>query len=453
MQTTDIEQQQNIYTVSRLNDEVRLLLEDTFPRVWVEGEISNFAAPGSGHWYFSLKDASAQVKCAMFRGSQRSLGFVPKDGTHVLIRARVSLYPNRGDYQLIADFMEERGEGKLRRAYELLKKKLEAAGLFDPAHKKPFPAFPRQIGVVTSSTGAAIRDILTVLKRRFPCVPVIIYPTLVQGDTAAPTIVKAIQTANRRNECDVLIVARGGGSLEDLWPFNEEIVAHAIYQSQIPIISGIGHEVDFTIADYVADRRAPTPSAAAEIITPDKAELAQSIARSKQLILRQMYNKLKACKQHLLFTQKHLSQQHPKNRLTQKMQLLDNIEMKLSQLQNRLLSKLREKLQDCSARLQRKTPIHYIRQLANQMVFRQQQLINLVTMQINRKKTVLANAAAKLDALSPLATLQRGYAIVTTPDQHILHAASEVKPGDDIRVRLLQGSLECKVERINNNSQ
>lgn len=207
----DIEQEYEIFTVSQLNSEVRLLLEESFAYVWVEGEISNFAAPGSGHWYFSLKDASAQVRCAMFRSSQRKLGFTPKDGAHVLIKARVSLYDARGEFQLIAEFMEERGEGKLRRAFEELKKKLSSAGLFNDEHKKPLPAFPRSIGVITSPTGAAIRDILHVLNRRYPCVPVIIYPTLVQGTSAAPTIVKAIQTANQRNECDVLILARGGG--------------------------------------------------------------------------------------------------------------------------------------------------------------------------------------------------------------------------------------------------
>lgn len=441
-------QQQDIYTVSRLNNEVRLLLEESFHLVWVEGEISNFAAPHSGHWYFSLKDSAAQVRCAMFRGNQRSLGFSPKDGLHVLIRARVSLYPNRGEYQLIAEHMEERGEGKLRRAYELLKKKLEAAGLFAAEHKKSLPIFPKQIGVVTSATGAAIRDILTVLKRRYPCAPVIIYPTLVQGETAAPTIVKAIQTANRRNECDVLIVTRGGGSLEDLWPFNEEMVAHAIYQSQIPIISGVGHEVDFTIADYVADIRAATPSAAAEIITPDCGELLQTLARQKQHILRLMHNKLSASKQHLNWMQKHLYQQHPKRRLTEKMQRLDFCELTLVQLQNRMLNKLQNKMKEMEARIHRLTPIHRIRQLQNKMIFNQQQFAALISAQFARKKTLLANAAATLDALSPLATLQRGYAIATTKDRHVIRAASEVKPGDELTVRVLHGVIHCHVEKI-----
>jgi exodeoxyribonuclease VII large subunit len=446
MQSPEI--QQDIYTVSRLNNEVRLLLEESFTTVWVEGEISNFAAPGSGHWYFSLKDQSAQVRCAMFRGSQRNLGFTPKDGMHVLIRAKVSLYPNRGEYQLVADVMEERGEGKLRRAYELLKKKLEDAGLFDAARKKPLPAFPNCIGVVTSHTGAAIRDILTVLNRRFPCVPVIIYPTLVQGDTAAPAIVKAIQTANRRKECDVLIVARGGGSLEDLWPFNEEIVAHAIYQSEIVIISGVGHEVDFTIADYVADLRAPTPSAAAEMVTPDRSELLQKLAQQKQQVMRLLQNKLSATKQHIQWMEKHLFQQHPKRRLTEKMQRLDFLELTMVQLQNQLLSKWKTQIKTCEAKVQQLTPLHRIHQLQNQIHFYEQRLSALISAELARKQTSLANAAATLDALSPLATLQRGYAIATTKERGIIRDAGEVKKGDKVDVRVLRGTVCCVVERV-----
>src|SRR3990167_3374727 len=273
MQPDEIDKNKEIYTVSELNADARALLEGTFDRLWIEGEISNFVAPGSGHWYFSLKDANAQVRCALFKGSQRKINFTPKNGMHVLLRAGVSLYEARGEFQLIADFMEERGEGKLRRAFEILKKKLETAGWFSEEHKKEITEYPQCIGVVTSPTGAAIRDILHVLKRRYPCVPVIIYPTLEQGETAAPAIAKAIHLANQRKECDVLIVARGGGSLEDLWPFNEEVTAKAIYESKLPIISGVGHEIDFTIADFVADVRAPTPSAAAEIAVPDRTEI------------------------------------------------------------------------------------------------------------------------------------------------------------------------------------
>ena len=352
-------QELNIYTVSRLNNEVKFLLEDTYENIWVEGEISNFAAPHSGHWYFSLKDTAAQVRCAMFRGQQRKLGFTPKDGMHVLVKARVSLYENRGEFQLIAEFMEERGEGKLRRAYELLKQKLQAAGLFAEENKKILPTFPKQIGLITSATGAAVRDMLIVLKRRAPSIPIIIYPTLVQGAAAATAIVNAIQTANQRNECDVLILARGGGSLEDLWPFNEEIVAHAIYQSKIPMISGVGHEVDFTIADFVADVRAPTPSAAAEMVASDQSELLAKLARSQKQLLRLAHHALNAIKQQLMWTKKHLLQLHPKRQLMEKMQRLDFAESTLSYL---------------------------------------------IKTQITHKKNTLAQLAAKLDALSPLTT-------------------------------------------------
>jgi exodeoxyribonuclease VII large subunit len=445
MQSTDI--QQDIYTVSRLNSEVRLLLEEGFAQIWIEGEISNFAAPGSGHWYFSLKDAGAQVRCAMFRGGQRNLGFIPRDGMHVLIRARASLYPNRGEFQLIAEIMEERGEGKLRRAYELLRKKLEMAGLFAPAHKKPLPPFPKCIGVITSATGAAIRDILTVLKRRHASVPVIIYPTLVQGETAAPAIVKAIQAANRRKECDVLIVARGGGSLEDLWPFNEEIVAHAIYASELPIISGVGHEVDFTIADYVADLRAATPSAAAELSAPDCGELLQALLRQKQQIGRLIKTKLAASKQQIEWTQKHLLQLHPKRRLLEKMQRLDFCEQTLVQLQKHFLNKLQTKVKDCESRLHRITPLHRIQSLQHQVHVQQQKLISLMTTKLIQKQTQLVNVSGKLDGISPLATLQRGYAIASTAQQKIVRAASDVKAGDQLKIRIMQGEIDCIVEK------
>lgn len=448
MRTIDLEQREEIYTVSRLNNEVRFLLEDTFPPIWVEGEISNFSAPNSGHWYFSLKDAAAQVSCAMFRSSRLKLNFTPKDGMHVLLKARVSLYENSGRFQLIAEDMEERGEGKLQRAFEILKKKLEAAGLFDNAHKKLLPIFPKQIGVITSATGAAIRDILTVLKRRHPCVSVIIYPTLVQGNTAAAAIVKAIQTANKRKECDVLILSRGGGSLEDLWPFNEESVAQAIFQSQIPIISGIGHEIDFTIADFVADKRAPTPSAAAEIATPAMTELLEQLAKNKQQIVRQIHHKLVGTKQQLMWIQKHLIQQHPKRRLTEKMQRIDFCELTLIQLQTRLLNALQTKFKNLEFRLQGKIPVYQINTLKHQMELRLQKFNSLIEMKLKNQQTALANVAAKLDALSPLATLKRGYSITTDKNQHILRNANEVKCGDEIRVQLTKGFLECHVYKI-----
>jgi exodeoxyribonuclease VII large subunit len=448
MQPTELVSTKNIYTVSQLNSEVRLLLEEAFPFVWVEGEISNFAAPHSGHWYFSLKDSHAQVRCAMFKSSQRNLDFIPKDGMHILIKARVSLYENRGEFQLIAESMEERGEGKLRLAFEILKKKLEAAGLFDPTHKKTLAPFPKQIGVITSATGAAIRDILSVLKRRYPCVPIIIYPTLVQGDSAALAISKAIQTANNRHECDLLLLARGGGSLEDLWPFNEEIVAHAIHQSHIPIISGVGHETDFTIADFVADQRAPTPSAAAEMAVPDCLELIELLRRFKQQIERKMQQQFHAASQRLLWMQKHLHQQHPKRLLTEKMQQLDFWEHTLLQLQQHFLTKKQKQLYQLYRTLHVYSPLQCIQQEQHRIQFHQQKIQHLMNATLQRQQTQLAQAAATLDALSPLATLKRGYAIAMTQDQHVLYKATEVKSGDAITIQLLEGSLECEVYKI-----
>lgn len=443
----DMEQEDHIYSVSQLNQEVKCLLEDTYMQIWVEGEVSNFVAPGSGHWYFSLKDSMAQVRCAMFKGNQRRLNFTPKDGSHILIRARVSLYPNRGDYQLIAEHMEERGEGKLRREFELLKKKLEAAGLFAEEHKKALPSFPTTIGVVTSSTGAAIRDILNVLKRRYACTPVIIYPTLVQGTTAAPAIAKAIQTANERKECDVLIIARGGGSLEDLWPFNEEIVAHAIYNSQIPTITGIGHEIDFTIADFVADLRAPTPSAAAEIISPDSAGLKQALLQHYQQINRIMLRKLSSQTQQLAWMQKHLLQQHPKRQLAEKMQRLDFCEMALVQNQVRMISQLQTQVKELDHKLYRLNPINQIQHKKNQLQHLYQRGLTVLQQQTDKKQSQLASLAAKLDALSPLATLKRGFSIASINNQIIRHAA-EVTIGDKINIRLEDGQLNCSVENI-----
>lgn len=445
MQTTDLTTSEKIYTVSRLNNEAKTLLEQTFPSIWVEGEISNFAAPNSGHWYFCMKDASAQVRCAMFKGHQRKLDFVPKDGMHVLVKARISLYEGRGEFQLIAEFMEERGEGKLRKAFELLKKKLEAAGLFNPDVKKPLPAFPRSIGIITSPTGAAIRDVLTALKRRFHCVPVIIYPTLVQGATAAATIAQAIETANRRNECDVLILTRGGGSLEDLWPFNEEIVAHAIFKSVIPIISGVGHEVDFTIADFVADKRAATPTAAAEIITPDKTQLNTALIRFQQIFLRQIHNKLSQAAKQLEWTQKHLHQLHPKRRLTERAQQLDFMEVRLTQLQHKLFSALQSRLKDADTRLHRLTPIHRIQRLKHQLDFNSQQLHHLMQIRINKYKTELANAAATLDALSPLAVLQRGFAVTLDKNGHVINSVKQIAKGQQLEVQLQDGKFACEV--------
>ncbi len=404
MNIIDISHTQEVYTVSRLNREARLLLEGSFPALWLEGELSGFKAHSSGHWYFCVKDASAQIRGCMFRPQNRHLNFLPKDGMHVILNARISLYEGRGEYQLIVEHMEEVGEGKLRREFEILKKRLADAGLFDTAHKKPLPAFPQSIGIITSPTGAAIQDILSVLKRRYAWAPIIIYPTLVQGETAAANIVQAIQHANRRKECDVLLLTRGGGSLEDLWCFNDERLAQAIYQSQLPIVSAVGHEIDFTIADFVADLRAATPSVAAELLTPDKEELLATLHYEEKQLMRLINHKILQLQQHIQWTQKHLQQQHPKRRLSEQAQQLDFYELKL---------------------------------------------VTALEKTVQTKKQLLAKLAAKLDALSPLATLQRGFSITTRlRNQEVVHDAAQLTRGEKIRVRLMKGQLECTVDDI-----
>jgi len=447
MNIIDISQSEEIYTVSRLNREIRFLLEGSFPMLWVEGEISNFSAPNSGHWYFSLKDNTAQVRCAMFRPQNRRLTLTPKDGMHVMIKSRVSLYEGRGDFQLLAEHMEEIGEGKLRQAFEALKKRLLEAGLFDAAHKKSLPVFPKTIGVITSSTGAAIRDILSVIKRRYPSASVIIYPTLVQGESAAAHIVHAIQTANRRKESDVLILARGGGSLEDLWPFNEERVAYAIFQSELPIVCGVGHEVDVTIADFVADLRAATPTAAAELITPDKDELLATLSYDEKQLARLIKQKLHQLQQNTLWVKKHLQQQHPKRRLAEQSQQLDYFELSLVRLQNKKLNDLLATLRTLHAKLLSCTPLHRIRDLNYRLNLQHQTLQAAIKKSLQHEQQWLANLAGKLDALSPLATLKRGFSITTRlSDQTILRDTNQVNRGDKIQVRLMKGSLKCTID-------
>ena len=394
---------QHIFTISELNRDARQLLESHFDRILVEGEISNLTQHGSGHWYFSLKDKKAQIRCAMFSGSNRKVKFQPEVGMHVLVRARVSLYEARGDYQLIVDSMDEMGFGALQRAFEQLKEKLSKEGLFDAAYKQPIPEIPKSLGIITSPTGAAIRDITSVLERRFPLLPIIIYPTLVQGDEAAGQIVAAIKLANQQKRCDVLLVSRGGGSIEDLWPFNEEIVARAIFESEIPIVAGVGHEIDFTIADFVADVRAPTPSAAAEIISPDQDEVKQKIS----LYYNQLQNKLN--------------------------QLIDGKFVALDALNKRLLR--------CDPRQQLLQQTQHLDRLTQDLFF-------AMNHTIETKHTRLDKLAKLLDMASPLSTLRRGYSVITDEKGKTITKAKSVKPGDTINARFAEGSLNCTVNKI-----
>ena len=320
--------ERDIYSVSRLNLEARLLLEQGFPRIWLEGELSNVSRPSSGHLYFTLKDARAQIRAAMFRSRNQAIRFRPEEGLQVLVRGRVSLYEPRGDYQLIVDHMEEAGDGALRRAFEELKRKLDAEGLFDAARKQPLPALPARIGVITSPSGAAVRDVISVLRRRFPAIPVLIYPVPVQGKEAGGEIANAIRLASRRADCDVLILTRGGGSLEDLWPFNEEVVARAIHDCRIPLVSAVGHEIDFTIADFVADRRAATPSAAAELVTPDQLEWLARLTQLSARLENRLRHTLSDDQRRLAWLEQRLQQVHPGQYLRQQAQRLDELEQR-----------------------------------------------------------------------------------------------------------------------------
>lgn len=449
MELTDISHTKEIYTVTRLNREVRLLLEGSFPPLWIEGELSNFIAAQSGHWYFSLKDTTSQIRCAMFKPQNRRLDFTPRDGMHIIAKAKVSLYEGRGDFQLLIEHMDDAGVGQLRKAFEALKKKLSEAGLFDARHKKPLPKIPRCIGVVTSPTGAAIQDILNVLRRRFPSIPVIIYPTLVQGDLAAANIVSAIQTANRRNECDVLIVARGGGSLEDLWPFNEEKVAYAIHESQIPIISGIGHEIDFTIADFIADVRAPTPSAAAELVTPDVADLLFLLTKNQRQLLQCIKQQFTLLNQQLAWAKKHLQQQHPKRKLAEQAQQLDHAVMQLYQLQQKIIFDNHTQINILRARLAGFTPSHQIKDYLQRLQFYKQTLATQIKTRLQQKQQEFNHLAGKLNALSPLAVLQRGFAIATdASNMAVMHSVRQATIGELIKVRLSDGALVCQVKQL-----
>jgi len=437
----------DIWTVSRLNSEVRAVLDGSFPLLWVQGELSNLAQPASGHLYFSLKDVGAQVRCAMFRPKRRLLGFRPDNGQQVLVRARIGLYEPRGDYQLIVEHMEPAGEGALRIELERLKQRLAAEGLFDEARKRPLPAFPRQVGLITSASGAALHDLLTVLSRRFPLLPVLILPVQVQGDAAAATLIDALELANRRNDCDLLILARGGGSLEDLMPFNDEALARAIRASAIPVVTGIGHEVDLTIADLAADRRGATPSAAAELVTPSVPDLSRRLLALEQQLSAAQSRQIAQATNRVTGALRHLRLLHPAARLQQRAQTLD-------QLEHRLLVRMRHRLEVRAARLRALTdklaatsPLVRIRADANRLQSLRQRLPVAMSHQLSVRSERLASKAATLDALSPLATLARGYSIVSLlPDGEPVRDARLVPPGSRLLVRPRDGELVAVVE-------
>ena len=439
----------DIYSVSRLNQTARKLLEQGLARIWLEGELSNIARPSSGHLYFTLKDSKAQIRGAMFRSRNQLLRFNMEEGMQVVVRAKVSLYEPRGDYQLIAEYMEEAGDGVLQRAYEALKLKLETEGLFDTSSKQPLPLLPERIGVITSPSGAAIRDVLSVLKRRFPAIPVLVYPVPVQGKDAGREIAAMIKNASLRNECDVLVLTRGGGSLEDLWAFNEEMVARAIFDCHIPLVSAVGHEVDFTIADFVADQRAPTPSVAAELVSPDQEEWLIRVNRLQTRLGRHIQQDLIDRRQRLDWLNKRLQLRHPGQYLRQQAQRLDEFEQRIRLSIQSNFSTLQSSLHEKLARLKQATPGHRISRYALQQHGLLQRLNTSMGILLEGRKQQLAAACRTLDAVSPLATLERGYAIVTRPDSNkIIRRTSDIKTGEQIETRLTDGQLLCTIDKI-----
>jgi exodeoxyribonuclease VII large subunit len=439
---------QIIYSVSQLNRETGALLGDHFLSIFVEGEISNLSIPASGHCYFTLKDANAQVRCAMFRG-QRRHSFKPENGKQVVVKAQVSLYEPRGDYQLIVEYLEESGDGVLRRAFDALKLKLSEEGLFSAINKKDLPLLPKVIGVITSPSGAAIHDILTVLRRRFAAVPVIIYPVAVQGENAKIEIAKAIATANTLKQCDVLILARGGGSLEDLWAFNEEMVARAIYTSQIPIIAGVGHETDVTIADFVADLRAATPSAAAEHATPDQQQWLYKFNELETRLQQHLQRLLRQQQQKVDWLVGRLQQQHPQQKLTRNQQRLAELELSLKKAVQLRLTHNRRIAEVQIARLWQCSPISTIRRNQQQQAYLSERLVSATNACLKHNNRRLLNASQTLHAVSPLATLNRGYALVTEQASgQIVRSTKQLTLGDKVMTRLAKGHFTSRIDAL-----
>ncbi|HNR91365.1 MAG TPA: exodeoxyribonuclease VII large subunit [Dokdonella sp.] len=435
-----------ILTPSSLNRLARDLIEDALPLVWVEGELSNVSRPASGHLYFTLKDSAAQVRCAMFKPRSTWLPFKPTDGMQVLARARVSLYEARGEFQLIAEHLEPAGEGALRREFERLKARLAAEGLFDAARKRALPAWPRRIGVITSATGAAVRDVLSVLGRRFPLVEVDVLPVPVQGNEAAPAIATMLAAAAAAARHDVLLLTRGGGSLEDLWAFNDERVARAIVASPIPVVAAIGHETDVSIADFVADLRAPTPSAAAELLVPDQADLGRLLQGQRDRLVVRQRHRLEALAQHLDHWHARLQALRPGERLARGHERLLGLRRRLEQFVAHGSERRHARLAKALSRLEVNHPGAHIQRTHTRLDTLQTRLCRAVVHAIERRRMSMAGLARTLQATSPLATLSRGYAILFDADSgRVLRSVGDVTAGTALRARLVDGEIRVRV--------
>ncbi|MDM8547380.1 exodeoxyribonuclease VII large subunit [Candidatus Venteria ishoeyi] len=438
-------QSRDILKVSELNQKARALLETQFPILWVEGEISNLARPASGHLYFSLKDAQAQVRCAMFRYRAQLNTCQPKNGLQVIVRARVSLYEGRGEFQLIVEHIQAAGEGLLQQRFAALKQRLLAEGLFEAVGKRPLPLLAQGIAIITSASGAAIHDVLSVLQRRFPAIPVYIYPVAVQGENAAGEIISALKKANASSLNDVILLTRGGGSLEDLWPFNDERLARTIASSRLPVVSAIGHETDFSISDFVADARAPTPSAAAELLSPDVSVWLDSFIRIEQNLIRQLKNKIQFLQQKQALLSARV--QHPQSRLNDFSQRLDNFELRLHHAIHKTLQQNQYRLARQAQHLLDLQPAQQLESLSKQLDYLQARLLREIKQHLQTHQQAAANLGKRLDTVSPLATLQRGYSIVTDARaKKVLHRIEMIKTGQKLQIKFVDGVARCVVE-------
>ena len=433
-----------IWTISALNFEVKTILSEGIGTLWIEGEISNFVRPASGHWYFSLKDERAQCRAAMFKGRNSRMAFTPKNGQHVLVRAQVTLYEARGEYQLIVDHIEDAGVGELKRRYEALKSQLDKEGLFANSRKKPLPGQPQRIGIITSPTGAAIRDALSVIRRRAPHIPVTIFPTQVQGETAAGQIRQALAQAETYGKCDILLMIRGGGSLEDMWCFNDEALARDMAEFPIPIVTGIGHEIDFSIADFVADFRAPTPSVAAETITPDCQELMQNLDNLVNRLTMQMQLRMDKERERLSQLERHLNNLHPQRQFEQlKLRLKYAREGMINQMVNRL-SQDKARLLLCQTGFFQHSPLSTIKQHRQNLEQLSHKNTQAVKQTILVARHQLALQAKTLDTLSPLKTLSRGFATINK-NEKLVTSVDQIKSGDEIDITLSDGTKQASI--------
>ena len=452
MVENQLDNTQEIISVSEINKRAKSILEENFPFVWIQGEVSNFFSAASGHWYFSLKDETSEIRCAMFTNKNHHITFEPKDGDHLVINGTLSIFEGRGQYQIIVEHIELAGEGALLKAFEELKKKLQLEGLFDDSIKRQLPAYPKNIAVVTSPDGAVIQDIINVLDRRSPFLDLTVVPTLVQGEKAAPSICDALNKVGKLKKVDVVILARGGGSIEDLWAFNNEEVARAIVNCPTPIISAVGHETDFTISDFVSDLRAPTPSIAAEIISQPYSELIETLEGYQNYISRSVISQIDLQRTQITNLIKRI--RHPGDKLREISQKLDYVETALIQNINQEISFKKNGLNLKDLSLQQNSPQNKIKEAKVYLQNASKDLLKALKLEIERKSTVLAEIVATLQAVSPLSVLSRGYSIISTePDGKILSSSNQVEIGQTISAILSKGSIKAEIKSKDENEK